>query len=101
MKRLNFSKVVHRGILVFILLGAEVAMAQFSGGGLEAKVNGITNSLIHFVLPAASVFGLIYSAILAASGDASAKSRMLLVGIASIAGFLAPMIIGWLKGLAL
>lgn len=89
------------GLLVFMALSSESALAQFAGGGLEAKVNGITSGLINFLLPAVSIMGLIYSAVLAASGDASAKSRIGLIVFASVVGFLAPLIIGWLKGMAL
>jgi hypothetical protein len=78
----------------------EFAMAQFGGGGLENKVQGVTSGLINFLLPAASILGLVYSAILAATGDESAKSRMVLIGICSVIGMLAPLIIRWLQGLA-
>ncbi len=83
-----------------MILCPEFAMAQFAGGGLESKVNGVTSGLINFLLPAASVIGLVYAAILAATGDASAKQRMVLVIVASVVGFLAPLIIRWLQGMA-
>ena len=90
-------------LLVFgcasLLLFPELALAQFSGGALESKVNGVTNGLINFLLPAASVLGLVYAAILAATGDASAKSRMVLIAMCSIVGMLAPLIIRWLQGM--
>ncbi len=79
-----------------------MAFAQFPGGGstLEVKVGGITSGLTNILLPAVSCLGLIYAAILAATGDASAKSRMVLIGFASLVGFLAPLIIRWLQGIA-
>jgi uncharacterized membrane protein YdbT with pleckstrin-like domain len=83
-----------------MVLCPDIAMAQFSGGALESKVNGVTSGLINFLLPAASVIGLVYAAILAATGDASAKQRMVLVIVASVVGFLAPLIIRWLQGMA-
>ncbi len=86
------------GLAMFLC--PEAAFAQFSGGALESKVNGVTNGLINFLLPAASVIGLVYAAILAATGDASAKQRMVLVIVASVVGFLAPLIIRWLQGMA-
>ena len=86
------------GLILFLC--PEFAFAQFSGGALESKVNGVTNGLINFLLPAASVIGLVYAAILAATGDASAKQRMVLVVVASVVGFLAPLIIRWLQGMA-
>ncbi|PWU22278.1 MAG: hypothetical protein C5B49_01015 [Bdellovibrio sp.] len=89
-------------LLVAVLFVAfpDVASAQF-GGGLEAKVQGVTNGLITFLLPAASVIGLVYAAILAATGDPSAKQRMVLVAVASVIGMLAPLIIRWLQGMAM
>lgn len=99
MSRLLLWTVVTIGICVALSVFPEVAMAQFAGG-LENKVQGVTNGLINFLLPAASVIGLVYAAILAATGDASAKQRMVLVIVASVVGFLAPLIIRWLQGMA-
>lgn len=82
-----------------LIIGPELAFAQFAGG-LESKVQSVTSGLINFLLPAACVLGLVYAAILASTGDASAKQRMVLVIIASIIGFLAPLIIRWLQGMA-
>lgn len=87
------------GLGVLMILYPDLAMAQFAGG-LESKVQGVTNGLITFLLPAASVIGLVYAAILAATGDAGAKQRMVLVIVASVMGFLAPLIIRWLQGMA-
>lgn len=88
------------GFAIVMVLCPELALAQFSGGGaLESKVNGVTSGLINFLLPAASVIGLIYSAILAATGDASAKARMTTIAICSVVGMLAPLIIRWLQGM--
>lgn len=87
------------GLGVFMILSPDFAHAQFAGG-LESKVQSVTNGLINFLLPAASVLGIVYAAILAATGDASAKQRMVLVIIASVVGFLAPLIIHWLQGMA-
>lgn len=91
--------VVFASIAVLAILCPELVFAQFSGGALESKVNGVTSGLINFLLPAASVIGLVYSAILAATGDASAKSRMVLIAICSVVGMLAPLIIRWLQGM--
>ncbi len=89
------------GLVAVVALCPDMAFAQFVGGGaLQSKVSGITRGLTNFLLPAVSVLGIVYAAILAATGDASAKSRMVLVLVASIVGFLAPLIIGWLQGLA-
>lgn len=79
-----------------LFLFPEFAFAQY-GGGFESRVNSLTNSLVTVILPAISILGLIYAAILAATGDAGAKGRMILVVVASIVGFLAPLIIKWLQ----
>jgi len=86
---------------VLVLFNPELAFAQFAGGGLESKVSGITSGLLNFVLPAASIIGLVYCGILAAIGDASAKGRMIFIAVASVIAFLAPLIVGWLKSLAM
>lgn len=79
-------------------LDPALSFAQsFGGSGFENKVNNLTNKLISFILPAVSILGLIYAAILAATGDENAKKRMVLVVIASIVGFLAPLIIRWMQ----
>jgi len=101
MQNIRFSHLFILGILAVVALCPDLAFAQFAGGGaLQSKVSGITRGLTNFLLPAVSIIGIIYAAILAATGDASAKSRMVLVLVASIVGFLAPLIIGWLQGLA-
>lgn len=82
------------GLITTLALFPEFAFAQ---SGFESKVDGLTNKLIAVVLPAVSILGLIYAAILAASGDAAAKGRMVLVIGASVVGFLAPVIIEWFK----
>ncbi len=90
------------GFGIFMALAPEMAFAQFGGGGdLESKVHGVTNGLITFLLPAASIIGLVYAAILASTGDASARQRMVLVAVTSIIGMLAPLIIRWLQGMAM
>ena len=101
MKITGFWMVVFAGVGVLMVLYPDFALAQFGGGGLESKVQGVTNGLITFLLPAASVIGLVYAAILAATGDASAKQRMVLVAVTSLIGMLAPLIIRWIQGMAL
>ena len=91
--------VLFAGFAFFIVFCPELALAQFSDVALESKVNGVTSGLINFLLPAASIIGLIYSAILAASGDASAKARMTTIAVCSVIGMLAPLIIRWLQGM--
>jgi hypothetical protein len=90
------------GILAFITFYSNSSFAQDMGGiggdALSQRVNGLTSKIIGTILPAISILGLVYSAILAGTGDQGAKSRMVLVLIASIVGFLAPMLIHWLQG---
>ncbi len=81
----------------FFALFAFYPELSFAQSGFESKVDSLTDKLIAVVLPAVSILGLIYAAILAASGDAAAKGRMILVIGASIVGFLAPVIIDWFK----
>lgn len=91
------------GITAFFLLVPEFSFAQFGGGGsgFESKVQSINTSLITRILPLVSIFGLFYAAVLGISGDGEAKGKIFGVLLASTVGFLAPMIIEWLKGLAL
>ncbi len=90
------------GIFTFLVLYPDTLFAQDFGGvggdALSQRVNGLTNKIIGTILPAISILGLVYSAILAASGDQGAKGRMVLVIIASIVGFLAPIVIRWFQG---
>ena len=89
------------GISAFFLLVPQLSFAQFGGSGFESKVQNINTNLITRILPLISIFGLFYSAALAISGDGEAKGKIIGVLLASGLGFLAPMIIEWLKGLAL
>ena len=90
------------GIFAFVTFYSNSSFAQDMGGiggdALSQRVNGLTSKIIGTILPAISILGLVYSAILAASGDQGAKSRMVLVLFASIIGFLAPILIHWLQG---
>lgn len=89
------------GVSALFLLVPELGFAQYGGSGFESKVQNINTNLITRILPLVSIFGLFYAAVLAISGDGEAKGKIVGVLIASAAGFLAPMIIEWLKGLAL
>lgn len=90
------------GVFMFFALCPETSFAQDFGGiggdPLSQRVNGLTNKIIGTILPAISILGLVYSAILAASGDQGAKGRMVLVLIACAVGLLAPLVIRWLQG---
>ena len=94
----KFGVVFLLGILGVILLSTNPALAQgFGGSGFEGRIQGFTNSLMSVILPAVAILGLLYAAMLAASGDEGAKRRMILVVIASVIGFLAPLIIRWFQ----
>lgn len=90
------------GVFSVLAFFPDVVYAQDFGGiggdALSQRVNGLTNKIIGTILPAVSILGLVYSAILAASGDQGAKGRMVLVLIASVVGFLAPILIRWFQG---
>ena len=93
---LNFFKLSLLGVLGFVIF-TEPALAQFGGGELESRLAGLTSALTYVILPAFSVIGLVYAGIMAASGDESAKQRMKLVIMGSIVGFLAAVIIAFVK----
>ncbi len=81
-----------------MVLVPELSFAQSYGGGeFQNRMSGLTSNLVNVLLPAVSILGLVYAAILAAMGDESSKSRMVLVILASIVGFLAPLFIRWLQ----
>lgn len=83
------------GLTIFLIgiiaLNSDLALAQASS--FDSKVNSLTNLIVGKILPAVAVFGLVYAAILAATGDESSKRRMVLVIVASIVGILAKFII--------
>ena len=89
------------GIIAIVSLCPELSFAQLLGGSsFESKLQGLTSSIINVILPAVSILGLVYSAILASIGDGMAKQRIIFIISASIIGFLAPIIISWFKSVA-
>lgn len=78
----------------------ELAFADYGGGEFQSRMSGLTRNLVNVLLPAASILGLVWAAILAAMGDESSKGRMVLVAVASVVGFLAPILIRWLQSIA-
>jgi type IV secretory pathway VirB2 component (pilin) len=68
------------------------------GGSFESKMGNLQSSLINTIMPIMAILGLVWAGILAATGNETAKGKILLVIVGSIAAFLAPHIIGWLKG---
>lgn len=75
----------------------EMSFADYGGGDFQNRMSGLTRNLVNVLLPAVSILGLVWAAILAAMGDEGSKNRMILVAFASIVGFLAPIIIRWLQ----
>ena len=67
------------------------------GYEFESKMRNLSDSLTSVVLPLVSILGLVYAAILAVAGDGAAKSRITMVIVASILGFLAGPIIRWIQ----
>ena len=76
-----------------MLIGPEQALAY----GFESRVESLTKKLATVFLPLMSVLGLIFAAILAVVGDASAKGRVYTVIGMSLIGFLAQAIIKWVQ----
>ncbi len=66
----------------------------------DSKVDSLTTLIVGRILPAVSVFGLVYAAILAAAGDETSKKRMVLVVVASIVGILAKFVVPMLQSAA-
>ena len=87
-------------LLAVTIFVPELSFAQYGGSDFQTKIGGVTRNLVDVLLPAVSILGLVYAAILAATGDAEAKSRMVLIAVASIVGFLATMIIRWLQNIS-
>lgn len=87
------------GIVGVCALYPDLALAQVGGGTLETKMKSLASGLISVVLPGLSILGLIYAAGLAVSGDGNAKSKITAIIFTSAVGFLAPVIIGWLKSI--
>jgi len=97
-----FTLALMVGFFAVLTFFPEVSFAQFGGGsGFESKVQNINSNLITKILPLISIFGIFYASALAISGDGEAKGKIFGVLLASAIGFLAPLIIEWLKGLAL
>ena len=82
-------------LVSLFFLFPEYTYAQ--AASFDSKVDSLTNLIVGRILPAVSVFGLVYAAILAATGDESSKKRMVLVVVASIVGILAKFVVPMLQ----
>ena len=90
--------------LLIVIFGALFAPSLsyadgFGGSGFESRMENLQNKFINVVLPLMSILGLVYAGVLAASGNEAAKGKIMVIIIGSIVGFLAPHIIGWIKGI--
>jgi hypothetical protein len=81
------------------LLCPEIVLASVVKSGFENRMINLQNKFSTFILPVMSVLGLVVAAILAATGNESAKSKIWFCLIGSGVGFLAPYIIGWMQGI--
>lgn len=90
-------------ILVFVLVAVCLLFPEWVSAvvrsGFEGKMANLQRKLSSFILPVMSVLGLVMAAILAATGNESARSKIWFCLIGSAVGFLAPYIIGWLQGI--
>ncbi|MCB0308579.1 MAG: hypothetical protein KDD48_04350 [Bdellovibrionales bacterium] len=84
------------GIILVVAFGL-VPELLFAYGGFEGRMNNLSNQLITVVLPLVSILGLVYAALLAVAGDGAARTKIIAVIVASVIGFLAPQIIGFLQ----
>ena len=99
-KSTTYSVFLMVGVIGLMALFPESAFAQMIGGGFESKMQGLTTKLITVILPLVSVLGLVYAVILALTGDGGAKTRIIMVIVCSIVGFIAPHLISWVQSAA-
>ncbi|PIP89073.1 MAG: hypothetical protein COW01_15930 [Bdellovibrionales bacterium CG12_big_fil_rev_8_21_14_0_65_38_15] len=99
-KSTAFSVFLMVGLIGVMAFFPESAFAQVIGGGFESKMQGLTTKLITVILPLVSVLGLVYAVILALTGDGGAKTRIIMVIVCSVVGFMAPHIISWFQSAA-
>jgi hypothetical protein len=89
-------------VAIAVLLSPEIATAApvgIGGGSFEAKMGSLQDKFINVLLPIASIFGIVIAGILAATGNEAAKGKVGVILFGSILGFLAPHLIGWIKGI--
>ena len=94
---LGFILYVLLSALIVILLTNDLFADVLSGGGFETKVKGLQDKFLNVILPIMAVFGLGYAGILAATGNESAKGKIVLCLIGSAIAFLAPYIIAFVQ----
>jgi hypothetical protein len=84
---------------VALVVWPELATASVVKSGFENKMTALQHKFSTFILPVMSVLGLVMAAILAATGNENAKSKIMFCLMGSGVGFLAPYIIGWIQGI--
>ena len=95
----KYESLILFGVLMVVLcVMPELAEAAVVKSGFENKMANLQQKFSTFILPVMSVLGLVIAAILAATGNKNAKSKIWFCIIGSGIGFLAPYIIGWLQG---
>ena len=99
MHKLTRNKFCRGAAVLAVACASSVLLAQGGASGFESKVQSMTGSLIRTLLPMMSILGMVYAAFLGVQGDPNARKRMTLVVSASLIGFLAPMIVGWLQSI--
>lgn len=91
------KKVWFATLLAFTAIGVVAFVEPAFALAFESKVQNLTGQLIGTVLPLLSILGLVYAAILALTGDAGAKGKIMTIIGVSLIGFLAPAIIQWIQ----
>jgi ABC-type transport system involved in cytochrome bd biosynthesis fused ATPase/permease subunit len=96
---MKIFKILKQNYPLLILLALGLLLPEIGYcATLEGALNNLQSKFLTVILPTVSIFGLIYSAIEMVSGSASGKAHMLLAIFGAVIGFLAPMIINFLKG---
>ena len=68
-------------------------------GSVESSLMAVQNKLINVILPLAGILGLVFAAFSFFSGNANARSHLILAIIGAAIGFGAPSIIAFIRGL--
>ncbi len=90
-------------LIIFTLLLPELACAQIGfsiGGTFESKLGGLQNALVGTLLPFASTVGLVWAAVLAATGSGEGIGKAVTIVVMSIIGFMAQYIIQFFQNIA-
>jgi hypothetical protein len=97
MKTLNYLRKNYSLIVLLFLVTAVLLPSMGYCATLEAALGSLQSKFLTVILPAVSIFGLIYSGIEMGTGSPSGKAHMMLAIFGTIIGFMAPMIINFIK----